>query len=166
MIMEIYPDKFIPINSLLRISAFAALGILTFALTFAVIPFAEWKLHFFQMGIFTTSFLFGPFAGAVVGAISSSYNGLFVINNPWIIGGNAILGFSAAYLYTRTTPFKAAMGAFAIQLPYLFVTDFFFMHMPLAILGGVVATLFATNMICAFMAATITPQFKAMLSRA
>ena len=153
------------INSYLRIGALLSLAILTFALTFAVVPFMEWKLHFFQVGIFASAFLFGPFAGAAVGALSGSYTGLLLLNNPWIIGGNAILGFSAAYLYTRTTPFKAAMGAFAIQLPYLFLTDVLFVGMSLTIVTMIALTLLVTNMFCALMAAALTPQLRMMLSR-
>jgi uncharacterized membrane protein len=163
--MELYSNKFLEMNSFLRIFALLSLAVLTFALTFAVVPFMEWKLHLFQVGIFTTAFLFGPFAGAAVGALSGSYTGLFVLSNPWIIGGNAILGFSAAYLYTRTTPFKAAMGAFAIQLPYLFITDILFVGMPLAIVTMIALTLLVTNIFCAFIAATLTPQLRMMLSR-
>jgi hypothetical protein len=163
--MEIYSNKFLEINSYLRLAAVVTLAVVTFALTFAVVPFAEWKLHLFQVGIFTSAFLFGPIAGAAVGALSGSYTGLFLLNNPWIIGGNAILGFSAAYLYTRTTPFKAAMGAFAIQLPYLFVTDVLFVGMSLGVVTMIALTLLVTNMLCAFVAASITPQLRMMLSR-
>lgn len=163
--MEIYSNKFLEVNSYLRVFALISLAVLTFALTFMVIPFAEWRMHFFQAGIFTAAFLFGPFAGAVVGALSGSYTGLFILNNPWIIGGNALLGFSAAYLYTRTTPFKAAMGAFAIQLPYLFITDVLFVNMPLTIVMMIATTLLITNIICALIASSITPQLRLMLSR-
>ena len=164
--MEINSNKFLELNSYFRVFALVSLAVLTFALTFAVLPFAEWKIHFFQAGIFTTAFLFGPIAGAIVGALSSSYNGLFLISNPWIIGGNAILGFSAAYLYTKTTPFKAAMGAFAIQLPYLFITDVLFVNMPLAVVTMIALTLLVTNMICAYVAVSLTPQLRFFLGRA
>jgi uncharacterized membrane protein len=163
--MELYYDKFLPVNSYVRVTAFIFLAILTFALTFAVVPFMEWRLHFFQLGIFLTAFLFGPFAGAAVGALSGSYTGLFVLSNPWIIGGNAILGFSAAYLYTRTTPFKAAMGAFAIQLPYLFLTDILIVGMQLSIVTMIALTLLVTNIIAAFGAAQLLPHLRQMLSR-
>jgi hypothetical protein len=163
--MEVFSNKFLELNSHLRILAFATLAILTFALTFAVVPFMEWKLHLFQVGIFVSAFLFGPFAGAAVGALSGSYTGLVLLNNPWIIGGNAILGFSAAYLYTRTTPVKAAMGAFAIQLPYLFITDVLFVGMSLAVVTMIALTLLVTNLFCAFIAAALTPQLRMMLSR-
>ena len=164
--MEFYSNKFLEINSFVRLFALVSLAVLTFSLAFAVVPFMEWKLHFFQLGIFLTAFLFGPLAGAVVGALSSSYNGLFVINNPWIIGGNAILGLSAAYLYTRTTPFKAALGAFAIQLPYLFVTDFLLVHMPFPVVTMIALTLLAENLLCALAASIMLPQMRIMLARA
>lgn len=163
--MELYDNAFLPVDSFVRLIAFASLAVLTFALTFMVVPFAQWQLHFFQMGIFLSAFLFGPFAGALVGALSSSFNGLYMIHNPWIIGGNALLGFFTAYLYTKTTPFKAAMGGYAIQLPYLVATDVLFAGMPLMIVLGLAATLFAENLLCAFAAATMAPHLRAMLSR-
>jgi len=163
--MELYNDRFLPVDSFIRAFALISIAVLTFALTFMVFPFMEWRMHFFQLGIFVSSFLFGPFAGAAVGALSSSYNGLFVIHNPWIIGGNALLGFFTAYLYTRTTPFRAAMGAYAIQLPYLVATDVFLVGMPFAVVAGIVLTLFAENIICAFVAVSMAPHLRAMLSR-
>ena len=163
--MELYHDKFLPVDSFIRVVVLISLAALAFSLSFAVVPFMQWRLHFFQFGIFLSAFLFGPFAGAAVGALSSSYSGLFVLSNPWIIGGNAILGFFAAYLYTRTTPFKAALGAYAIQLPYLLVTDIFFVGMPLMVVLGVVLTLFAENLLCAFMATAMAPHIRALLAR-
>ena len=163
--MEFYDNKFLPMDSFVRILALVSIAALTFALSFIMLPFMGWQLHFFQLGIFLSAFLFGPFAGAFVGALSSSYNGLLVIHNPWIIGGNALLGFFAAYLYTRTTPFKAAMAAYAIQLPYLLATDVLFVGMPLMVVLGLAATLLAENVLCAFMAITMAPHVKALLSR-
>ncbi len=163
--MELYDNKFLPMDSFVRIFALASIAVLTFSLSFMVLPFMSWEFHFFQLGIFLSAFLFGPFAGAVVGAFSSSYNGLFIIHNPWIIGGNALLGFSAAYLYTKTTPFKAAMAAYAIQLPYLVATDVLFAGMAPMIVLGLAATLLAENVLCAFMAVSMAPHVKALLSR-
>jgi uncharacterized membrane protein len=163
--MEIYDDKFLPVDSFVRIFALVSIAVLTFLLTFIVVPFAQWQLHFFQLGIFLSAILFGPFVGALVGALSSSYNGMFIIHNPWIIGGNALLGFFTAYLYTKTTPFKAAMGAYAIQLPYLLATDVLFAGMPLMVVAGLVATLFFENIICAFVAVSMAPHMRALISR-
>ena len=140
--------EFLPLNSFYRRFALAALGALAFGLTFLVFPFAQWELHFFQAALFASAFLFGPLAGAAVGFLSSSYNGLYVIHNPWILGGNAILGFAAAYFYTRMHPVKAALAAYAVQLPYLLITDIYLMQMPLGVVAGLVFTLLAENAIC------------------
>ena len=150
-------NNFLAINSFARILALSALLICTFVLTFAIIPFQEWKLHFYQMGIFGAGFVFGPAAGAFVGAASSSYNAIYLMHNPWTIGGNARLGFVAAWLYTRYGALKAALGAFALQAPYLFFTDVYLMHMPVAAVFGILATLLVTNAICAFAAGFLAP---------
>ena len=144
--------EFLLPNSFMRAFALLSLASITFGLTFIVFPFAEWKLHFYQAGIFTAGFLFGPFSGAAVGALSSSYNALYVLHNPWIIGGNAILGFAAAYFYTRTHPLKAALAGFAVQAPYLWATDIYFMGMPVSTVAGITLTLLAANIICALAA--------------
>ena len=144
--------EFLSLNSLMRAFALLSLFSITFGLTFLVFPFAEWKLHFYQAGIFTAGFLFGPLAGAAVGALSSSYNALYVLHNPWIIGGNALLGFAAAYFYTRMHPLKAALAGFAVQVPYLIVTDIYLMNMPVSTVAGITLTLLAANTICALAA--------------
>ena len=141
--------EFLPINSFCRWSALAALGAIAFGLTFLVFPFSQWELHFFQAAVFSSAFLFGPLAGAAVGFVSSSYNGLYILHNPWILGGNAILGFAAAYFYTRMHPVKAVLAAYAVQLPYLLATDIYLAQMPVAVVAGLVLTLLAENLICA-----------------
>jgi uncharacterized membrane protein len=163
--MELFDNKFLPMNSFARVLALASIAALTFALSFMVVPFMGWQMHFFQLGIFLSAFLFGPFAGALVGALSSAYSGLVILHNPWIIGGNAILGLFAAYLYTKTTPFKAAMLAYAVQLPYLLVTDVLFVSMPIMVVLALAATLLAENVLCAYMAILMAPHVKALLSR-
>ena len=144
--------EFLSLNSFMRAFALLSLASITFGLTFLVFPFAEWKLHFYQAGIFTAGFLFGPLAGASVGALSSSYNALYVLHNPWIIGGNAILGFAAAYFYTRMHPLKAALAGFAAQVPYLLVTDIYLTNMPVPVVAGITLTLLVANIICALAA--------------
>ncbi len=162
--MEKYEDAFIPVDSFWRGAAVVTLAVVTFLLAFEIFPFAGLQLHFFQLGIFLAAFLFGPVTGGVVGALSSSYNAFFIISDPWIIGGNAILGAAAAYLYTKTTPFKAALGAYAIQLPYLLLTDIFLANMPLAVVGTIAFTILIENIICAFLAANLAPHLRVLLA--
>ena len=158
-------EGFLQLNSYARWAALLSLGALTFGLTFLVFPFADWRLHFFQAGIFASAFMFGPLAGLAVGAASSAYNGLYVINNPWIIGGNAILGLSAAYFYTRMHPMKAALAAYAVQLPFLLATDIYFVHMPVAVVVGLVFTLLAENIICGAAAWKISDAARPLFSK-
>ncbi|VVB98704.1 Uncharacterised protein [uncultured archaeon] len=157
--------EYLPVNSFMRAAALVSLAAIAFGLTFLVFPFEQWRVHFFQAGIFASGFLFGPLAGLAVGALSSSYNGLYVINNPWIIGGNALLGLSAAYFYTRMHPMKAVAAAFAIQVPYLIITDVFIVGMPLAVFGGILATLAAEALICGFAAWKISEAARPYLAR-
>lgn len=158
-----YSNDFLELNSFKRMFAFSAVFALTFALTFMVLPFAEWKLHFYQAGIFTSSFLFGPFAGAAVGALSSSFNALAVLHNPYLIFGNAALGLFAALFYKRFGAFKAVLAAFAIQIPYLYYTDVYLMGMAPAIVGGIIATLAVSNAACALAASYFAPRIARLL---
>ena len=162
--MEKYGNVFIPVNNYVRLSTLAALTLITFILAFVVFPFAGLQIHFFQLGIFLSAFLFGPITGGAVGALASSYNALLVINNPWIIAGNAILGIAAAFLYTKTTPFKAAMGAFALQLPYVVLTDIFLAGMPAQVVGMIAVSLFLSNILCAGIASSLSPHLRRILA--
>lgn len=157
--------EFLPLNSFYRWFALAALGALAFGLTFLVFPFAQWELHFFQAAVFSSAFLFGPLAGAAVGIVSSAYTGLYVIHNPWIIGGNAILGLAVAYFYTRMHPVKAALAAFAVQLPYLLLTDIYLASTPLSFEAGIVFTLFVECIICGFAAWKIADAARPYLAK-
>jgi len=156
--------KFLQINSLSATLAFTSLALITLVLTFLVLPLANLRIHFFQAGIFTTAFLFGPLAGALVGGLTSSYVALAIMHNPWIIGGNALLGFFSAYFYTKNHPVKAALLAYAIQLPYLIFTDIFLAHMPVYTVSGIVLILFFENLICGLIATTLTLQIKTLLN--
>ena len=157
--------EFLPLNSFYRWSALVALGAIAFGLTFLVFPFSQWELHFFQAAVFASAFLFGPFAGLAVGAVSSAYTGLYVIHNPWIIGGNAILGLAAAYFYTRMHPVKAALAAFAVQLPYLLVTDIYLASTPISVEAGLAFTLLVECIICGFVAWKIADAARPYLAK-
>ncbi len=157
--------EFIRLDSLGRVSAYAFMAALGFSLAFAVIPYQGFAFHFFQLAVFASAFAFGPFAGAAAGAISSSYSGLFVVHNPYIILGNAILGFGAGYFAKRLGAFRAAMAGFAIQLPYLVITDLYLVHMPFPVLQNVLIALLVTNIACALVAARISPALMPILAK-
>ena len=153
----------LPLNTWMRLCALAAMAGIAFVLTIFSLPFFEWRMHFFQVGIFLAAFVFGPWAGAAVGAVSSSYVALFVIHNPWIIGGNLLLGFFAGYFFPKQGATKSMMWAYTIQIPYLVVTDFFFGATPFSILTGVLITLFATGLLCACVAGKLAPTLSSRL---
>lgn len=163
VVSSISTKKFVLINSFVAVAALISLSLITFFLTFLVLPFQHLRIHFFQAGIFTTAFLFGPLTGALVGGLTSSYTALAVLHNPWIIGGNAILGFFAAYFYRKMHPVKAVLAAYLIQLPYLVITDIFLAHMPLNIVKGIVFLLFYENLFCGTAAMVIAPFIKNFL---
>ena len=104
MDFKIYSDKevnFLSFKSLYNWLLFFGIVAFSVLLNFFVFKFSDFNLHFFQIGIFTASFLFGPLAGGLIGAVSSSYSGLFVLHNPWILGGNFILGYFTALFYKK-----------------------------------------------------------------
>lgn len=158
-----YEKEFILVNSAASAIALSLITLVTFALTFVALPAGQFTVHFFQAGIFTAGFLFGPVAGAAVGALASSYIGLVILHNPYIVLGNAILGFFAAHFYKKHGPAKAALAAYAIQLPYLFATDVLLMGMPLATVATIAVAIFAENVICALAAGLAAPGIRNIL---
>ena len=155
-----YKKEFVTLDSFSAALSLVLIVSVTFFLTFATVPIGRLTLHFFQAGIFLAGFLFGPFAGAAVGAVVSSYTGLFVINNPWIIFGNVILGFFAAHFYFRMHPIKAVLLAYIIQLPYLLITDIFLVGMPMSLVAKIAVLLVFGNVISSAVAGIIAPSLR------
>ena len=50
------------------------------------------NIHFFQVAIFMAAIVYGPKGGLLSGLVGSAYSA-FVMANPYIIIGNALLGF-------------------------------------------------------------------------
>lgn len=156
-------EIFLPLNDFKRISVFVILGISAFLLSLLVIPVFDFRFHFFQAAIFIGALLFGPFAGAAIGGFSASYNAV-AMNNLWIIGGNAILGFFAAYFIRKHHPMKAVLMAYAVQLPYLIITDSI-VGMPLARILPIAGILFVENILCGLFAWKTKDVFARMLKQ-
>ena len=78
--------------------------------------------HFFQLPIFLSGILAGPWAGLVSGLVGSLYMGVTRI--PFVIGGIAILGASAGLFAKRVRPVFAGLLAWLVQAPYVLVTDY------------------------------------------
>jgi uncharacterized membrane protein len=87
-------------------------------------PFAS-KIHFTQIPIFISAILSGPLTGLLTGAIGGLYMS-YTVGIPFIVGGLAILGFSAGILAHRLKlrPILSSAFAWCIQAPYVFITDY------------------------------------------
>jgi len=105
------------------------------------------KIHFFQLGIIIAAIAYGPMGGLLSGMIGSIYPSM-ITSNPYIIIGNMILGFAAGYLIRlRWNIIIATLIAFMIQLPWLIASDYYFMHLPIQIIIGIIIALTISNTI-------------------
>jgi len=121
------------------------------------------KLHFFQIGIFAAAMLYGPLGGAVSGGIGSAYSAI-LMNNPYIIIGNIILGFFAGlFMRHGWHTVISVLAAYLIQLPWLWISDIYFAGMPVIVVKGVVAALFFSNLIWSLIVHYTVRPFKNMI---
>ena len=93
------------------------------------IPVAIWSMntaiHFTQLPILISGILLGPWVGLLTGVLGGLYMG-YSTGNPFIIGGLAILGSICGFLSNKMKirPTFSGILAWAIQAPYVFVTDY------------------------------------------
>lgn len=131
-----------------------------FAIPFSLGPFTS-SIHFFQLAIFLSGILAGPWAGLLSGAVGSLYMGITKI--PFIIGGIAILGASTGLFAKRFRPVTACLLAWLVQAPYIFVTDYvwftYSLGMPqtaaLSNITTIMVTLALEAIVCAMLADVI-----------
>ena len=155
-------EEFLEVNSWKRVFASMFIAVVGFALTFFVVHAFGLRFHFFQYSIILNALMFGPFAGLVTGALVSSYNALFIVHNPFIIGGNALLGLLVALFAKRLKPFFAVLAAYAIQVPYLLVTDLA-VGMKLGFVLSIIVVLALENAVCAVLAGKSKNPLKKLL---
>ena len=111
-------------------------------------PFG-FTIHFFQLAIFLAAAIYGPSGGLLSGAIGSAYSAI-AMSNPYIAVGNAILGFFAGLFMRYGLNLVLAVAlAFTIQLPWLILTDYFLVGMPLQTIGLLVLALAVSNTVWA-----------------
>ncbi len=106
---------------------------------------AGFRLHFFQAGIFLAAAVYGPWGGLVSGFTGSFFSAC-VMGNPYLLIGNALLGFFTGLFLRkgfRTVP--AVWLAYAIQLPWLILSDYYLVHLPLPLIKGLAIALFVSN---------------------
>jgi len=107
------------------------------------------KIHFFQYAVFLAAFAFGPLGGLLSG-FAGSLQAAYVMTNPYILVGNALLGFSTGYFFRRGhTYLRSALLGFGVQIPWLVATDYFLMNLPASFIGGLLFALTLTNVLWA-----------------
>jgi hypothetical protein len=132
------------------ISAFAILVLLPCLLSLININFAQsWKIHFFPAAIILAAVFYGAGGGLVAGLSGSLYSALF-LGNPYILVGNAILGLLTGVFYKRSGKIiPSVVLAFACQLPWLILTDYYFVGLPVIFIARLVIVLGLTNILWA-----------------
>jgi len=118
------------------------------------------QIHFFQFAVFLAALIYGPLGGLFSGAIGSTYSAV-LMHNPYLIVGNALLGFFVG-LFARygLHAVFAVLLAFIIQLAWLIPSDYYWMHLPAVFITGLVITLLISNVIWAVIASYLSGPIK------
>ena len=121
------------------------------------------KLHVFQLGIVLAALFYGWYGGLMAGIFGSIYSAV-IMNNPYIIIGNAILGLVAGYLIHKGYHTNLAIWvAFAIQIPWLIFSDYVFIGMPMNVIWMIIIALAVSNTIWAALGHyAVRPHVKAL----
>ncbi len=132
--------------------AFGLLVLLPCLLSLINVTFAgNWKIHFFPAAIFLAALSFGPAGGLIAGVTGSLYSAVF-LGNPYLMAGNALLGFLTGVFFRKTGRMvPAAMLAFACQLPWLILSDYYFVHLPVGFIASLVIVLCLGNLLWALL---------------
>jgi len=106
------------------------------------------RIHFFQYLIFLAAFIFGPVGGILSGAFGSLYTAI-ALNNPYIAIGNIILGgLAGLFMRKKLGVMPSVLLAYAIQMPWLWVTDIYLAGMAMKYVNMIVIALLVSNIIC------------------
>ena len=132
--------------------AFGLLVLLPCLLSLINVTFAgNWKIHFFPAAIFLAALSFGPAGGLIAGVTGSLYSAVF-LGNPYLLVGNALLGFLTGVFFKKTGRMvPAAMLAFACQLPWLILSDYYFVHLSAGFIANLVIVLCLGNLLWALL---------------
>jgi uncharacterized membrane protein len=123
---------------------------LPFLLSLINLTFAQsWKIHFFPAAIILAALIFGASGGLVAGVAGSLYSAV-LLGNPYIIAGNALFGLLTGIFYKKTNKIILSVGlAFICELPWLIITDYYFMRLPAEFIAKLVVVLFLANVLWA-----------------
>jgi len=132
------------------ISAFSLLVLLPLLLSLINITFAEnWKIHFFPAAIILAAIVFGATGGIIAGISGSLYSALF-LGNPYILVGNALFGLLLAVFYKKSNKIvPSVLLAYLCELPWLILTDYYRVRLPLIFIAQLVVVLFLANVLWA-----------------
>jgi uncharacterized membrane protein len=132
--------------------AFGLLVLLPCFLSLINVTFAQsWKIHFFPAAFFLAAISFGPAGGMIAGVTGSLYSAI-LLGNPYLIAGNALMGFLTGVFFRKTSKIiPSAMLAFACQLPWLIVSDYYFVGLPAMFIAKLAVVLFLGNLLWALL---------------
>jgi hypothetical protein len=132
------------------VSVFTLLVLLPCVLSLINITFAQsWKLHFFPAAIILAAVFYGAGGGIIAGISGSLYTALF-LGNPYVIVGNALFGLLIALFYKKNgNIILSVLLAYACQLPWLILTDYYFVHLSSDFIAKLVVVLLLANILWA-----------------
>ncbi|MBI9018513.1 MAG: hypothetical protein JEZ07_14770 [Phycisphaerae bacterium] len=105
------------------------------------------KVHVFQYFILLAAFMYGPIAGLTVGA-GSCWITAIALGNPYIIIGNALLGFVAGFMFRKTNRIAVSVAiAFICQMLWILISDMLFMRMPFVRVCMIIISLFVFDIL-------------------
>jgi hypothetical protein len=145
-------------------TAFILLVVLPFILSLMNLTFAQsWKVHFFPAAIILAALIFGAAGGLIAGVAGSLYSAL-LIGNSYIIVGNALFGLLTGIFYKKTNEIILSVGlAFICELPWLIVTDYYFMRLPAEFIAKLIVVLFLANILWAALIQIINKPLRKLL---
>jgi uncharacterized membrane protein len=149
-----------------RFIAFVAvMSAIANALGLLVVPVGFVTLHLIQLPIVFSGLAAGSLAGGLVGFFGAFVMALTLAKpNPYLIPGNAILGLVTGLVYSKirglsTKPIFpqiiSVLLAYAVQMPYTYVTDVYSMGMPQPVVVGIVSVLLVEDLISALLSHVI-----------
>ena len=123
-----------------QIAFIAVMCALANVLGFFTIPIGLTSIHLMQLPIILTGLSLGSWAGGLVGfvgAVVMAYR--LSPPNPYILLGNAILGFFTGLFYSRLKKMGgrpiipqvvSVLAAYIAQAPYVYATDIYLIPIP------------------------------------
>lgn len=144
--------------------AFFLLIVIPFVLSLINLQFAQqWKVHFSPAAIILAALIFGATGGLVAGVAGSLYSA-FLLGNPYLMLGNAILGFCTGIFYRKTDKLMFSVFlAFICQLPWLIVSDYYFMHLSGEFILRLVVVLFLADILWAALISAMNKPLRNLL---